>query len=140
MKRLLKPLLPAIAVMALATQARGQVIVIVHPGVKSTDISKGELREVFSGGISTLHDGSHVTPILLKPGPTQNDFLNTYIGKSDPAYRASWRSLVFTGQATMPRTLESESAAVQYVAHTTGAIAYISKATQHDGVKVLSIH
>jgi len=33
------------------------------------------------------------------------EFLQAYIGKNDTAYRAGWRSLVFSGQATMRRVL-----------------------------------
>jgi ABC-type phosphate transport system substrate-binding protein len=39
----------------------------------------------------------------------------------------------------MPKSLESESAMVEFVAHNPGAIGYISKATAHEGVKVLTV-
>jgi ABC-type phosphate transport system substrate-binding protein len=39
----------------------------------------------------------------------------------------------------MPKSLDSEAAVVDYVAHNPGAIGYISKATPHDGVKVLAV-
>jgi hypothetical protein len=39
----------------------------------------------------------------------------------------------------MPKSLESEAAVVEYVAHTAGAIGYISKATPHEGVKVIAV-
>jgi hypothetical protein len=51
----------------------------------------------------------------------------------------AWRSLVMSGQASMPKSFDSESAAVDYVSHTAGAIGYINKATPHDDVKVLSL-
>jgi len=113
-------------------------LIIVNPSVKASDVSRDDVREIFSGAASNLKDGSHVTPILLKAGPTTNAFLDFYIGKSDAAFRASWRSLVFSGQATMPRSFESEAAVVEYVAHTPGAIAYIAKTTPHEGVKILA--
>jgi len=86
-----------------------------------------------------LKDGSNVTPILLKPGGTHDEFLNAYVGKNDTAFRAGWRSLVFSGQATMPKSLDSEAALVEYVAHNSGTIGYISKTTPHEGVKVLAV-
>jgi hypothetical protein len=39
----------------------------------------------------------------------------------------------------MPKSLESEAAVVEYVAHNPGAIAYIGKGTTHEGVKVLAV-
>jgi hypothetical protein len=86
-----------------------------------------------------LKDGSHVTPVLLKAGAANEEFLSAYVGKNDSAFRAGWRSLVFSGQASMPKSLESESAVVEYVAHNAGAIGYIGKGTPHAGVKVLAV-
>jgi ABC-type phosphate transport system substrate-binding protein len=139
MKRHFIALFVALVVLILAGSAQAQVIVIANPGVKAADISKGDLRDVFTGGASSLNDGSPVTPVLLKSGGTHDEFLSAYIGKNDTAFRAGWRSLVFSGQASMPKSLDSEAALVEYVAHNAGAIGYISKATPHDSVKVLAI-
>ena len=123
----------------LAAKAQAQAVVIANPSVKSADISKSDLRDVFTGAASSLKDGSHVTPILLKGGPAHDAFLAAFIGKSDTAFRASWRSLVFSGQATMPKSVDSEAAMVDFVAHNPGAIGYIGKSTPHDGVKTLEV-
>jgi len=137
MKLALTIFLFAAAATLLAHPAAAQLI-IANPSVKASDVSKADVRDIFSGAASNLKDGSHVTPILLKAGTTNDAFLDLYIGKSDAAFRASWRSLVFSGQATMPRSFESEAAVVEYVAHTPGAIAYIAKTTPHEGVKILA--
>ena len=60
-------------------------------------------------------------------------FLNFYLDKNEATFRATWRILVFSGQATMPRSLESEAAMVEFVAHTAGTIGYISRSTPHEG-------
>jgi hypothetical protein len=120
--------------------ARAQdVVVIVNNGVKATAASKEEVASVFTGDKSSLGDGSHVTPVTLKGGAAHEIFLKNYIGKGDAAYRTAWRSLVFTGQGTMPKAFDSEAALVEYVAATPGAIGYVSKATEHDKVKTLTI-
>ena len=116
-----------------------QVIVIVNTDVKSSSASKADLREVFSGSSSTLRDGSRVVPVFHRPGPVQDEFVATYLGKSDAAFRAAWRSLVFSGQAGMPRSLDSDSAVVAYIAHTPGSIGYIDGRSSHEGVKVLAV-
>jgi len=139
MKKLALVFLLATAALLLTVHARAQVIVIANPGVKAADVSKADLRDVFTGAASSLKDGSHVTPILLKQGGAHEEFLSAYVGKNDTAFRASWRSLVFSGQATMPKSLDSEAAVVDFVAHNAGAIGYIGKATPHDGVKVLAV-
>jgi len=139
MKKLLSILLLLAAGLIFADGAQAQVVVIANPSIKASEISKSDLKDVFTGISTGLKDGSHVAPILLKAGATHEEFLQAYIGKSDTAYRAGWRSLVFSGQASMPRSLDSEAAVVDYVGHNAGAIGYISKATPHEGVKVLAV-
>jgi hypothetical protein len=107
--------------------------------VKTSEISKNDLRDVFTGNATSLKDGSRVVPILLKAGTAHEEFLQVYIGKNDTTYRAGWRSLVFSGQASMPKSLDSDAAVVEFVAHSNGAIGYISKSAPHEGVKVLTV-
>jgi ABC-type phosphate transport system substrate-binding protein len=138
MKKLLFALLLAASASIFVVQVKAQVIVIANPSVKASEVSKNDLKEVFTGA-STSIGGGNVVPILLKAGTVHEEFLQAYIGKNDTAYRAGWRSLVFSGQASMPKSLEGEAAVVEFVAHNAGAIGYIGKATPHEGVKVLSI-
>jgi len=130
--------LSALAVV-LAQRAGAQVVVIANPSVKVAEVSKADLRDVFTGGSSNLSSGVHVVPVLLKDGAIHQDFLALYVGKSDAAFRTSWRSLVFSGQGVMPRSLESDAAVVEFVVRTPGAIGYIGKSTPHEGVKVLVV-
>jgi ABC-type phosphate transport system substrate-binding protein len=139
MKKLRFVILLLAAASIFAIHAQAQVIVIANPGVKATEISKNDLRDVFTGAATALPGGGNVVPILLKAGTVHEEFLQAYIGKNDTAYRAGWRSLVFSGQASMPKSLETDAAVVEFVAHNQGAIGYIGKATPHEGVKVLTV-
>jgi hypothetical protein len=138
MKKLLYAFLLVASVSIFVVQAKAQVIVIANPSVKTTEVSKNDLKDVFTGASTSL-GGGNVVPILLKAGTVHEEFLQVYIGKNDTAYRAGWRSLVFSGQATMPKSLDGDAAVVEFVAHNAGAIGYIGKATPHEGVKVLTI-
>jgi hypothetical protein len=137
MKKLLLTLLLATGSI-FAERTEAQVLVIANPSIKSADVSKSDLKEVFTGGGSTL-EGSHAVPVLLKSGAANDEFLLAYVGKNDAAFRAAWRSLVFSGQASMPKSVETDAAMVEYVAHTPGAVGYIAKAAPHEGVKVLAV-
>jgi ABC-type phosphate transport system substrate-binding protein len=139
MKKYLFALFVVLGSLLLAAQAQAQVIVISNPGVKATEITKNDLRDVFTGAATALPGGGNVVPILLKAGTVHEEFLQAYIGKNDTAYRAGWRSLVFSGQASMPKSLETDAAVVEFVAHNAGTIGYIGKATPHEGVKVLTV-
>ena len=139
MKNLRFVILLLVAASIFAIHAQAQVIVIANPGVKATEISKNDLRDVFTGAATALPGGGNVAPILLKAGTVHEEFLQAYIGKNDTAYRAGWRSLVFSGQASMPKSLDTDAAVVEFVAHNQGAIGYIGKAIPHEGVKVLAV-
>jgi len=140
MKNLILSSIVSFAMSILAASAGAQVIVIANASVKASGVSKDDLKDVFTGNATTLKDGSKVVPVLLKGGPANEEFLKAYVGKADTAYRAGWRSLVFSGQASMPKSLDDDAAAVAFVAHTPGTIGYIDKATPHEGVKVLEVH
>ena len=120
-------------------RAQAQVLVIANPGVRASEVSKNDLRDVFTGAATSLPGGIGVVPILLKAGTAHEEFLKAYIGKNDATYRAGWRSLVFSGQASMPKSLDSDAAVVEFVAHNTGAIGYIGASSPHEGVKVLTV-
>jgi ABC-type phosphate transport system substrate-binding protein len=139
MKKILYAFLLSASVSIFAHQAQAQVIVIANPSVKASDVSKNDLKDVFTGAATSLKDGGNVMPILLKGGAVNEEFVQVYIGKSDAAYRAGWRSLVFSGQASMPKSLDGDAAVVEFVAHNAGAIGYIGKASPHEGVKVLAV-
>lgn len=130
--------LAAMVFFACAHETKAQVVVIANPSVKATDISKSDLHDIFTGNSATIA-GTRVSPVLLKDGAVHTEFLNRYIGKSETAFRATWRGLVFSGQGAMPHTAESDAAAVAYVAHTPGTIGYIEKSTPHEGVKILTV-
>lgn len=133
------PILFILLTPLLCRHTQAQVVVIANNSVKSADVSSADLRDVFTGTSTTFKDGSRVIPVLLKQGTVNDGFLTLYVGKSDAAFRAGWRSLLFSGQGAIPRTLESEAAVVEYVAHTAGAVGYIAHTTPHEGVKVLAV-
>ena len=78
-------------------------------------------------------------PVLEKDGPTHEAFLKEFVGKSDSALETYYRSLVFTGKASMPKTTASDADMVAYVAKTKGAIGYVSGAANTAGVKTLEV-
>jgi ABC-type phosphate transport system substrate-binding protein len=114
------------------------VIIIANKSVKASEVSASDIRDVFSGDKTSLSDGSHAVPVTLKGGPVHEAFLKKYVGKGDAAFRAAWRSLVFAGQGSMPKTFDTEAGLVEYVAATPGAIGYVGK-DPGDTVKKLTV-
>jgi ABC-type phosphate transport system substrate-binding protein len=113
--------------------------VIANSSVGTSSVSADELKGVFLATKTSLSDGSHVEPVLLKGGATHEAFLKEYVGKTDSAFETYYRSLVFTGKASMPKALASDGDMVAYVAKTKGAIGYVSAGSATAGVKTLEV-
>jgi hypothetical protein len=113
--------------------------VIANPSVGATSVSADELKGVFLVTKTSLSDGSHVEPVLEKGGAIHETFVKEYLGKTDAALQTYYRSLVFTGKASMPKALGTDADVVAYVAKTKGAIGYVGAGASTAGVKTLEV-
>ena len=75
----------------------------------------------------------------LKGGAAHEAFLREYLGKTDSALQTYYRSLVFTGKASMPKTVASDAEVVAFVVKTKGAIGYVSAGAVAPGTKTLEV-
>jgi ABC-type phosphate transport system substrate-binding protein len=139
MKHLPYFLLAALAILGAATAAAADIKVIANPSVGAASVSSDELKGVFLATKSSLSDGSHVEPVLLKSGAVHEAFLKDYVGKSDSALETYYRSLVFTGKGSMPKAFATDAEVVAYVEKTKGAIGYVSAGTATSSAKVLEV-
>jgi len=114
------------------------VVLVANKGVQVSEITDADLRGIFMGARTRFADGSHAVPVTLKGGPVHEVFLNNHVGENPEEFRSQWRKVVFTGQGAMPKAFDSESALIEYVAATPGAVGYVSRISSHEGVKVLA--
>lgn len=119
--------------------AAADIKIIANSSVGASSVSTEELKAVFLATRNSLGDGSHVEPVLEKGGVAHDAFLKQYIGKTDAALETYYRSLVFTGKGSMPKTLAGDAEMVSYVAKTKGAIGYVSGGASTAGVKTLEV-
>jgi ABC-type phosphate transport system substrate-binding protein len=122
-----------------ASALMAEVVIIANPSVKASEVSSEDLKLVFLGSRTALSDGSSVEPVLAQSGAAHEDFLKSYVGKSDPALRNHYKSLVFTGKGSMPKSFASDADIVAHVAKTKGAIGYLAAAPSAPGIKRLAI-
>lgn len=139
MKYLQSLFVAAGCIFAVWTVQAADIKVIANPSVGASSVSTDELKGVFLATKTSLSDGSHVEPVLEKGGAAHEAFLKEYLGKTDSALQTYYRSLVFTGKASMPKTLGADAEVVDYVAKTKGAIGYVSAAASSPGVKTLEV-
>jgi ABC-type phosphate transport system substrate-binding protein len=112
--------------------------VIANPGIGVSDLSSDDLKAVFLGTKTSLGD-SHVAPVLENSGAAHEAFLKECVGKSDSGLTTYYRSLVFTGKGSMPKTMSSDEEVLACVAKTKGAIGYVGAGAAPVGVKVLAV-
>jgi hypothetical protein len=113
--------------------------VIANPQLNISQVSAGDLKDIFLQTKTSLAGGSHVEPVLLKSGPAHQLFIKEHLGKTAETLVNYYRSLVFAGKGTMPRMLGSDAEVVEYVAKTKGAIGYVSEETKTTDVKILEV-
>lgn len=129
----------AIVLLWLAPMAHaGDLKVVANPNVSVSTVSSGDLQSIFLLDLDSLA-GSHVEPVLAKAGAAHESFLKDYLGKDDPALRAYYRGLLFSGKATMPKYFDTDADVVAYVAKTKGAVGYVNSGANTAGVKVLTV-
>jgi TonB family protein len=115
------------------------VKIVANPSVRTDSISSSELRSIFMAERNSLKDGSHVAPVFERSGATHEAFLRDILKESTESLQSHYGALVFTGKALMPKTFNSDTEVLAYVARTRGAIGYVSAGTNVDGVKILTI-
>jgi hypothetical protein len=139
MKHLQVILMAAVCVgLALVNAHAAGVKIIANSSVKSDSISADDLKGVFLEEKDSLA-GSHVEPVLEKGGAAHEAFVKEYLDKNDSALQTYYRSLVFTGKGSMPKSVGSDAEAVAYVAKTKGAIGYVASGASAEGVKTLEV-
>lgn len=124
---------------ALTIPAMAEVTVVANASVGVSEISADDLKRVFLGAKNSLSDGSAVEPVLMQGGAAHESFLKEYVGKTDAALRNHFKSLVFTGKGSMPKSFASDADVVAYVSKTKGAIGYVGSAAAAAGVKRLAV-
>jgi hypothetical protein len=114
------------------------VVLVANKGVQISEISNADLRAIFMGTRTRFADGSHAVPVTLKGGPVHEVFLKNHVGEGPEEFRSQWRKVVFTGEGAMPKAFDSESALIEYVAATPGAVGYVSRISSQNSVKLLA--
>jgi ABC-type phosphate transport system substrate-binding protein len=126
--------------LAAASVARAQkTVVIVNRSTHVEQMSAAEVRDIFTGSSTRFRNGTSAVSVVLQGGSEQDSFLKEFIGKLDSGFRIGWRSLVFSGQATMVKTVENDAAMLAFVARTPGAIGYVPKTAERDNVTTVIV-
>lgn len=115
------------------------LLIAANKTVSISQVSSSQLREISTGAKSRFSDGTLAVPVVLKGGPVHEVSLQRLVGDSPEEFRMRWRKVVFTGQGSMLKEFASEAAMLEYIAVTPGAIGYVSRVSDPDAIKILTV-
>jgi ABC-type phosphate transport system substrate-binding protein len=117
----------------------GGVVVIGNPGISDSTLSAGNVKNIFLGKKTKWSNGRKIIFVILKKSETHKNFLKQYIGRTTSQFRNYWKKQVFTGKGRTPKVFKTETAMVEFVQNTPGAVGYISPQTPAKGVKTITV-
>lgn len=127
MRSLLQRLLILLALSATHVMAADWVLVAnPQSGIKA--LSQDEVVNIYLGRYRHLASGLTAEPIdQAADTPIRARFYRHLVNKNVAEINAYWSRLTFSGKTKPPRVATSSEQALQLVAHTQGALAYIER-------------
>ncbi len=120
--------------------AWADIVLIVSAESKTTELSKRELVNIYTGRNIIRPDGSRVEPF---DQPLSSDlrarFYRQLLNKSVAEMNAYWARLLFTGRAKRPRQLDAAADSIEMIKSNPNAIVYIDSQSlgSHKQVRVV---
>lgn len=114
-----------------------EVTVIVHPS-NANNLDATAISYLFLGKSKAFPDGTQAIPVMQTGGSTTDEFNDKVINKSASQLKAYWSKLLFTGQGTPPREVNSDADVMKLVADNPNIIGYVSSASLNDSVKAIA--
>ena len=137
MKNTIITMVMALLTMQGAFAADFTVIVNAQNGV--SQISKDDLKSIYLGKKSSWPNGGKIEAVMLHEGKAHEAFSNDIVAKSPAQLATFWKSALFTGTGTPPKTVSSDAEVVQAVSSTPGAVGYISAGAATGSAKAVKV-
>lgn len=118
--------------------AQGELVVVVSEKSVLSKVSSNDLVRLFTGRTKSL-DGKRMNPVLLKEGAIHEFFLSDVVNRSSMQLSKSWKKLVFTGKAKMPKVYENEAQLAEAIKKDESLVGYMDRSNVVSGVKVLEV-
>jgi ABC-type phosphate transport system substrate-binding protein len=101
------------------------LVVIVNPDSGIEKLSREQVVNIFMGRLRKLPSGIAALPVDEKREKAA--FYQALVGKELPEIQSYWARLVFSGQASPPRQMESAADVLETIANNKGALGYVHK-------------
>ena len=128
-----------LALLAHPTASSAQVAIIAHKSVSVDHLSRTQLIDFYTGDARHWDDGRPIVLFTLRTRTEPRGSFFELLGRSSSRMKSIWMKRMLSGEGDPPETLPSESAVLQRVATTPGAIGYVSPDSTSSAVKLLPI-
>lgn len=118
---------------ALAPPASAQIAVIVHPDNDVNELSRLDLKRLYSGEATTFSD-------LTIQRELSDTFFMAVMGKRDRAVRRLWVRVMLSGRVPKgPVAFRTDAEVIEYVARNPDAIGFVDLSSVNNQVKVVRV-
>jgi ABC-type phosphate transport system substrate-binding protein len=122
-----------------APASSAEVAVIANPSVPVGRVDKTMLFDVYSGDIQEWDNGDPIILVDLKPKSDVKSAFYDFLGKSASRMKSIWMKNLLTGEGQPPESVDSQTAILELVASTPGAIGYIDQKLVTEQVITLKV-
>lgn len=136
MNKLTKSLIGLFLVVA-TVAAQAELAVIVHPS-NGTSLSKDDITRIFLGKNRSFPGGGEAVPISFAFASKESEeFSSSVLGKTPKQLKAYWAKMIFTGQGTPPKEMDTAAQILDLVSKNPSLIGFVPAGSESGGVKVV---
>lgn len=127
----------ALVLLLCSLAAHAELVVIVHPSNTST-LSKDDIQRIFLGKNRSFPSGGEAVPISFAFATKEaEEFSTTILGKTPKQLKAYWAKMIFTGQGTPPKEMDTAQQVLSLISANPNLIGYIPAGSENGSVKVV---
>lgn len=137
-RQLLQIILTASALALPGVAAALDLVVVTHPHNGIEKMSKDEVINIYMGRYRKMPNGE--TALALDLSKQQGEkayFYNLMVGKELPEINSYWARLMFSGQGSPPRQVDSVEELIAIVSSNKGALAYMDRKKVDKRVRIV---
>jgi len=127
-----------VLIFILSSSCFGDIVLIASKASGIKSISKSELVSIYSGRGKRIGSKS-VKPVMLKGGDVHEAFCKIFLKRSPSSVSKIWKKLVFTGKASMIKTLSDEADMIRQVSSHSEYLGYVDRKNINDDVVIVEV-
>ncbi|CAM3027193.1 phosphate ABC transporter substrate-binding protein [Pseudoalteromonas distincta] len=137
--RIFKSILFLLILSSIMTTTSNAALSVVVNKNNTTELSEGQVKNIFMGKLGQFSDGSEAVPVLFEAGKgARTVFDDTVLQRNTSQVDAVWSKLIFTGRRTPPLQAKDVGEVLKEISSNPKAIGYLETADVTDSVRVIA--